>query len=57
MHKRLTFDNVAQRLNASEPDWGVVCKHGPDECAGNVQELCAAKYAPSQWWDFVQCIK
>ena len=29
--------------------------HGPNECAGNVQELCAMKYAPSVWWNFVQC--
>lgn len=30
--------------------------HGPDECAGNVQELCAAKYHPlSTWWNFVHC--
>jgi hypothetical protein len=29
--------------------------HGQDECAGNVQQLCAKKYAPDQWWDFVQC--
>lgn len=30
--------------------------HGPDECAGNIQELCAAKYLPfRQWWSYVQC--
>lgn len=30
--------------------------HGPDECAGNVQELCAMKYTPTeQWWNYVQC--
>jgi Gamma interferon inducible lysosomal thiol reductase (GILT) len=29
--------------------------HGPEECAGNVQQLCTAKYAPDEWWDFVQC--
>lgn len=34
----------------------MTCKHGPDECAGNVQQLCAAKYAPTTlWWEFVQC--
>ncbi|KAI0092070.1 hypothetical protein BDY19DRAFT_990816 [Irpex rosettiformis] len=44
------------RLNASEPDFGVTCKHGPTECRGNVQELCAIKYTPaSVWWRFVQC--
>ncbi|KAF7965816.1 hypothetical protein HWV62_41727 [Athelia sp. TMB] len=26
------------------------------QCAGNVQQLCAAKYAsPTNWWAFVQC--
>lgn len=44
------------RVNQSEPDFGVTCMHGPDECAGNVQELCAMKYTPtSVWWRFVQC--
>ncbi|KAK0453618.1 hypothetical protein EV421DRAFT_1765376 [Armillaria borealis] len=44
------------RLDDSEPDFGVQCKHGPVECAGNVQQLCIAKYATfNQWWEFVQC--
>lgn len=30
--------------------------HGTLECAGNVQELCAAKYLPqNDWWKFLQC--
>ncbi|KAG0709625.1 hypothetical protein DFH29DRAFT_792799 [Suillus ampliporus] len=64
------FDRVLQRVgdkvdislsfiarpNNSEPLYGVTCMHGPEECAGNVQELCAAKYHPaSEWWSFVQC--
>ncbi|PIL37032.1 hypothetical protein GSI_00724 [Ganoderma sinense ZZ0214-1] len=64
------YDHVVQRigdkvdlslsfignLNSSEPDFGVTCMHGPNECAGNVQELCAIKYAPfERWWEFVQC--
>ncbi|KAI0796787.1 hypothetical protein C8Q75DRAFT_862589 [Abortiporus biennis] len=44
------------RINASEPDYGVTCMHGPWECAGNVQELCAVKYESTEtWWNFVQC--
>jgi len=44
------------KLNSTDPDFGVTCMHGPGECAGNVQQLCAAKYAtPSAWWDFIQC--
>ncbi|KII95217.1 hypothetical protein PLICRDRAFT_34060 [Plicaturopsis crispa FD-325 SS-3] len=43
------------KIDESEPEFGVTCLHGPDECAGNVQQLCAAKYAPDQWWHFVQC--
>ncbi|KAJ6485012.1 hypothetical protein C8R47DRAFT_1130511 [Mycena vitilis] len=43
-------------LNSTDVDFGATCKHGPTECAGNVQQLCAAKYAnPGAWWDFVQC--
>ena len=30
--------------------------HGLEECAGNVHELCVAKYHPtSEWWPFLQC--
>lgn len=30
--------------------------HGPDECAGNVQQLCVAKHeSQDTWWEFVQC--
>jgi len=51
----LTLIYVAE-LNSTEADFGVTCMHGPGECAGNVQQLCAAKYAsPSQWWEFVRC--
>ncbi|TFK43541.1 hypothetical protein BDQ12DRAFT_561142, partial [Crucibulum laeve] len=43
-------------IDSAEPDFGVRCMHGPEECAGNVQQLCAAKYSPSEtWWEFVQC--
>jgi hypothetical protein len=34
----------------------ITCLHGPQECAGNIQQLCVKKYTDaSQWWDFVQC--
>ncbi len=48
---------MVDRLNTSDTDFGVTCMHGPEECAGNVQELCAVKYAPTtlDWWNFVQC--
>jgi len=50
---QLTY--VAQ-MNSSEHDFGVTCMHGPVECAGNVQQLCAAKYEQlSRWWSFVHC--
>ncbi|KAF8505830.1 hypothetical protein F5888DRAFT_1791801 [Russula emetica] len=43
-------------LNRSDPDFGVTCMHGPDECAGNVQQLCVAKHTPMRtWWEFVMC--
>lgn len=47
---------VSGRINSSERDYGVTCKHGPVECAGNVQQLCAARYEEfSRWWSFVHC--
>jgi Gamma interferon inducible lysosomal thiol reductase (GILT) len=32
--------------------------HGPEECAGNVHELCVAKYTASSsvWWPFLLCL-
>ncbi|KAL5527769.1 hypothetical protein ACEPAG_6570 [Sanghuangporus baumii] len=44
------------KINDSEPDFGVTCLHGPGECAGNVQELCATKYLDvQQWWAYLKC--
>jgi len=44
------------KLDSSESDFGVKCMHGPEECAGNVQQLCVHKYEPMKvWWEFVQC--
>ncbi|KAJ7047381.1 hypothetical protein C8F04DRAFT_936682 [Mycena alexandri] len=42
------------KINSTDSDFGVTCLHGPGECAGNVQQLCAAKYS-TRWWDFVRC--
>ncbi|KAI0036718.1 hypothetical protein K488DRAFT_40354 [Vararia minispora EC-137] len=50
---RLTYIG---KLNSSEPVFGVECLHGPQECAGNVQQLCVAKYRPMPlWWEYVMC--
>jgi len=44
-------------VNASETTYGVTCKHGVLECAGNIQQLCTAERFPSPvWWPFVQCM-
>lgn len=49
-------DSFRIRLNSSDLEFGVTCRHGRDECAGNVQQLCAAKYTPMRtWWEFVTC--
>ncbi|KAF9259491.1 hypothetical protein L218DRAFT_908181 [Marasmius fiardii PR-910] len=43
-------------IDPSEPDFGVTCKHGPGECAGNVHQLCVKEHSDfSQWWEFVNC--
>ncbi|KDE03454.1 hypothetical protein MVLG_06065 [Microbotryum lychnidis-dioicae p1A1 Lamole] len=45
-------------------DGKVTCKHGPSECTGNIQQLCAEKHWKvvngsgnpwATWWNFVQC--
>jgi len=43
-------------VNGSDPEFGVTCMHGRGECAGNVQQLCVARYTPMKtWWEFVMC--
>ncbi|KDN37251.1 hypothetical protein K437DRAFT_296604 [Tilletiaria anomala UBC 951] len=58
--------------NIQDAPYGVVCKHGDQECLGNIQELCVMKRlksskvgqrydlspsdAQAKWWDFVQCL-
>lgn len=32
--------------NTTDHDDGVLCKHGPEECLGNIIELCAAQLYP-----------
>lgn len=45
-----------RRIDSTQPDFGVWCMHGPEECAGNVQQLCVHKHTPfKKWWEFVQC--
>jgi len=44
------------KIDDSAPDFGVSCMHGPEECAGNVQQLCVKQYAPfNNFWEFVKC--
>ena len=44
------YDKVDFKLSyigtINERDGGVECKHGPDECLGNILELCAADLYP-----------
>jgi len=43
--------------NKSDSEFGATCKHGRLECAGNVQQLCAAKHTErSHWWGFIDCM-
>ncbi|SCZ91716.1 BZ3500_MvSof-1268-A1-R1_Chr5-1g07626 [Microbotryum saponariae] len=52
-------------LYIGDTEYGKVkCKHGPSECTGNIQQLCAEKYWQgvdgsvnpwATWWNFVQC--
>jgi len=33
-----------------------IAKHGARACRGNTIQLCAHKYYPQLWWNFIQCI-
>lgn len=48
----------SSRITPQEPVFGVTCRHGPEECTGNIHELCAMDVAATQqdWWQFVQCL-
>ena len=53
---RLTIYVSLFSINASDPDFGVTCLHGPGECAGNVQQLCASAHLDIDgWWAFIKC--
>ncbi|SCV72341.1 BQ2448_3878 [Microbotryum intermedium] len=61
--KLLYIGNFVQGRRPGKDDH-VECKHGPSECTGNIQQLCAAKYWQgvdgsvnpwATWWNFVQC--
>ena len=51
-----------ESVNATEPEYGVTCRHGPEECLGNIHELCTIAHTPKTptssewWWAFLQCI-
>jgi len=42
----------------TDPDDGVLCKHGPTECLGNIIELCAARLYPEPmlYLGFTMCL-
>jgi len=42
----------------TDPDDGVLCKHGPTECLGNIIELCAAHLYPDPklYLGFTMCL-
>ncbi|EJU06576.1 hypothetical protein DACRYDRAFT_19671 [Dacryopinax primogenitus] len=45
------------QLNDSDETYGVTCKHGPQECAGNIHELCMISRVPqTKWWPYVICL-
>ena len=49
------FDHL---FSASDKDDSVVCKHGPEECLGNMIELCAADLYPDPkiYLGFTMCL-
>ena len=55
-------DKVDFRLSyigsIDDKDGGVQCKHGPDECLGNILELCAAQLYPDTktYLGFTMCL-
>jgi len=44
------------KIDPKDETFGVTCLHGPQECAGNVQQLCVfAHESRKVWWEFDQC--
>lgn len=46
------------RHSTTDHDDGVLCQHGPQECLGNIIELCAAKLYPDPkiYLGFTMCL-
>jgi gamma interferon inducible lysosomal thiol reductase (GILT) len=55
-HINFTLSYIGQ---ATDPDDGVSCRHGPTECLGNILQLCAAQMYPDpkQWLGFAMCME
>ncbi|KAF3907701.1 hypothetical protein AA313_de0207720 [Arthrobotrys entomopaga] len=54
LNLRPTFIGTPDDSNA-----GMACKHGPDECLGDIIELCAYelyKPEPQRWLGFINCM-
>jgi len=49
---------MLNRYSVTDHDDGVVCKHGQEECLGNIVELCAAKLYPDPkiYLGFTMCL-
>jgi len=50
--------DVRVNFIANITETGFECMFGPDECTGNIQQLCVEKmYSQDNytWWDFIQC--
>ncbi|ESK95975.1 secreted protein [Moniliophthora roreri MCA 2997] len=43
-------------IDPSEPEIGVTCKHGREECVGNIHQLCVQKYTSfAHYWEYLHC--
>ncbi|KAJ1917387.1 hypothetical protein IWQ60_007791 [Tieghemiomyces parasiticus] len=53
---RTRFHYIARFESPDDPASPVRCMHGPDECKGNVQQLCVAdRYGADKAYDFIYC--
>lgn len=51
-------DFTLSYIGRDDPEQGVLCKHGPTECLGNIIELCAADIYPDPklYLGFTNCL-
>src|SRR5262249_683481 len=49
------LDFHVEYIGQTSPSGELSSMHGPNEVKGDLLQVCAQKYAPTKWFDFILC--